>query len=227
MSKRPADRLHCRPSNHRNAESPAAQRQGSGGTTYSGRIHFSSGGAGSLSASPTANPVGRQRRLALKNHPGRWLAPMIVALALASPNPAIAASPGGVGPDRGTPPAETAPTESGCATEASGVSSTAACAPAKKARLVGGKAIAPSGAPAGVRRRSPLPTASTPSPTSGAAGTDPGIRRAMTVPAQSALRFTVPSSSRLPLIPGRWKGGDRRVRAAGSRSTPTRATPTR
>ena len=87
----------------------------------------------------------------MKNHPGRWLAPMIVALALASPNPAIAASPGGVGPDSGTPPAETAPTESGCATEASGVSSTAACAPAKKARLVGGEAIAPAGAPAGVR----------------------------------------------------------------------------
>jgi cell wall-associated NlpC family hydrolase len=76
---------------------------------------------------------------------------MIVALALASPNLALAASPGGVGTQPSTPPAETAPPESGCTAETSGVSSTEACAAVKKARLIGGEAIAPVGAPASVR----------------------------------------------------------------------------
>jgi len=91
--------------------------------------------------------------LALKNRPGRWLAPTIVALALASPNSALAVTPGGVDPHPHTPPAPaTTPIEGACTTEVSGIpSTTATCAPVKKARLVGGEAIAPVGAPAAVQ----------------------------------------------------------------------------
>jgi len=75
---------------------------------------------------------------------------MIFALALLAPNLALAASPGGLG-GPGAPPPPAAPTESTCTAEANGVASSEACPAVKKARLVGGEAFAPAGAPAGVR----------------------------------------------------------------------------
>ena len=86
----------------------------------------------------------------MKNHPGRVLAPLTAALALAAPNLAVAASPGGLNPNPGTRVAP-APEEA-CTPEVSAdPGSEAACAPVKKARLVNGEAIAPAGAPAGVQ----------------------------------------------------------------------------
>lgn len=67
----------------------------------------------------------------MKKHPGRCLALIIVALACAAPNLALAASPGGVDPHPSTHSTAT---------------------PTAKARLVGGEAVAPAGAPAGVQQ---------------------------------------------------------------------------
>ena len=98
-----------------------------------GRTHHG-GSAGSFSASPTANPAGRQRRsVCLRTSEGSrrgWRQPARLWPCSRSPRPGL----GGVRELRRNQPG-----------------GSSACAPAGKARLVRGKAIAPANAPARVK----------------------------------------------------------------------------
>src|SRR5882672_1723502 len=85
VSKRPADRLHCRRSVEPKRRVPRAPRRcGNGGTTFSGLTHLVQVGAQApFSASPTANPVGRQRRIGLLSDKLKFKAALGISAAFA------------------------------------------------------------------------------------------------------------------------------------------------
>src|SRR5262245_43101400 len=97
VSKLPADGLDCRRSVEPKRRVPLAhRRRGNGGTTFSGLTRLVQAGAQALlSASPTANPVGRQEEIGLlsdklKIKAGLALAAAFVVIAVIAPGSASA-----------------------------------------------------------------------------------------------------------------------------------------
>src|SRR3954453_6915119 len=129
----PCNGLHCPRSITETPNPWRKERMGSGGTTFSGLTHQPGGGAGSFRASPTANPVGRRRRIGLRHNfrlAGLTLVVTLFAAVLLTPGSASARCETG-----GMSPAEVD-----------------ICTPTAKARLLpNGLLVPPASAPARVK----------------------------------------------------------------------------
>ena len=170
--------LHsCYGSAPANAESSSNSRRGAGEPSSWGEP-TESGSAGSFSASPSANPVGRRRRHVLRSIRGseeRVGSGLLAAAMLSGARPRRPRRGGAVAPGT-TPDAAPDDRHPGLAT-----------------LNADGSATAPPDAPGRSSGRSQPPTRSAPSRTSTAAATHPSSRRATTAPAPSASSCAAPA----------------------------------